>query len=1579
MPRLSKIGAAALAAFGWTSGSAVTASYLVVAGGGGAGCFGGGGAGGFLSGTTSLNPTLSYTVTVGAGGAGIVSGPSGGGINGSNGNNSQFGTLTASVGGGSGGGYITNVNGSTGGSGGGGGYFGTAGAATSGQGNAGGVGNIGGAGGGGANAVGSNGGGSGSAGVGGAGGNGLANPITGSTTGELVSGTYYLAGGGGGGNGDARTGGSGGAGGDGGGGDGSTGILTTGTAGTANTGGGGGGGGSGSSTNYGGGGQGGSGVVIISYVGAQQFGGGVVTSSGGSTIHTFNTSGTLSPLSSLTASCLVIAGGGGGGSLRGGGGGAGGYRTGSGITIDTNSIYAITVGGGGAGGGGGGSNTANFGTTGSNSSFSTITSNGGGGGGKNFAENGLSGGSGGGSGPGAAGSGGAGNTPSTSPSQGNNGGNGGASIFSGGGGGAGGVGGTGGTASTSGAGGAGTSSSITGSAVTRAGGGGGGSEAGAGGGGAGGGGDGTTGATTAEAGDVNTGSGGGGGGYDAGSATSGAGGAGGSGVVIISYPGTSQQMAGGTVTVAGGNVIHTFTSSGYLTPIVLVNNSLRFRASNNNYLARTYGTPTNNKVWTWSAWVKRGSLSLADANHLFMGSAYDVGSNPLSYSRLVFETDNTLTLGSNNSAGEAFVSSSVYRDPAAWYHIVLSMDASNTIVRCYVNGTEITYASRTNPTNTNTEINKSGNYHRMGFFRTAEPRPFDGYMADINFIDGLALTPNSFGTSNGLGVWQPIRYGGSYGTNGFYLPFTANTESYAGFFGGSGYSIVTSATQIIPATGDFTIEAMINFADLSTYPVICSQGTSGTAGRTDFLVSNTGYISLFTDAAGAPQSAAGVITTNRWYYVAATRSGSNTAIYVNGILVASSSSSLGTIQNTTFKIGVDWGGDYISSGYVSNVRVSNVVRTISPATAPTTNFTNDASTVLLTLQGATVVDNSSNAYALTNNGTVTLGKTYPFAYKVFNDQSPQGNNWTPNNISGITGTTLDYMTDVPTLTSATTANYCVLNPLQTTQSATAPTNGNLTSPANAGVWRRIGSTMQLPTTGKFYFEYNCDSFSSFATFSIGVFSGALNTANEVIGISSTEWGYNAQSGYASNNSSNISSGFTTATTGDVLQLAYDASTGSLWFGKNNTWQGASSPNPSTGTSPTYTGVYNVSPVMVQNWATQSVNFGQRPFAYTPPTDFKALNTFNLPTPTIGATAATTANKYFDITLWTGDNTTPRSITNSGSMQPDFVWLKSRSNAYQHTLYDSVRGAGSAYALSSDSTSAEGGNANVYGYLSAFNSNGFAVTQGTAGSGGAPNGNAYTNQTSTTYVAWQWRASNAAGVSNTAGAITSTVSANTTTGFSIVTYTGTGGTGTTTVGHGCQVGGSPTAPSMVIIKRRNASANWAVYLTSLTSTSYYLVLNSTAAQANYGSTFISPSSSTLTIAADSSLLNTSTGTYVAYCFAEVAGYSKFGSYIGTGAGDSNGPFIYCGFRPALIIIKVDTVGYNWAMMDIERPGYNSISYRIFADVANEETTVGDPQLDFLSNGFKLKAGNANYAGTAWFMAFAENPFKYSNAR
>jgi hypothetical protein len=439
----------------------------------------------------------------------------------------------------------------------------------------------------------------------------------------------------------------------------------------------------------------------------------------------------------------------------------------------------------------------------------------------------------------------------------------------------------------------------------------------------------------------------------------------------------------------------------------------------------------------------------------------------------------------------------------------------------------------------------------------------------------------------------------------------------------------------------------------------------------------------------------------------------------------------------------------------------------------------------------------------------------------------------------------------------------------------------------------------------------------------------------------------------------------------MIAFDFTGSNKNIWWGYNGTWgtRGGVG-NPATGANPGIT-VTEMTSAATRLYlttggspATPDYNFGQQPFSYTPPSGFKTLNTTNLPTPTIGATASTTANKYFDISLYTGNNGT-QSITNSGSMQPDFVWVKSRSTgSTNHLLEDVIRGT-------KNSLISNGANTELARGINAFLSNGFSFNDDAGGDG---------NVSGQTYVGWQWKA-NGAGSSNTAGSITSTVSANTTAGFSIVTYTGVGGTGTTTVGHGCQVGGVPTAPSMVIIKRRNSTADWATYHTGLTSTSYYLVLNSTAGQANYGSTFISPSSSTLTIDAGSSLLNTSTGTYVAYCFAQVAGYSAIGSYTGNGVTD--GPFIYTGFRPRFVMIKRTSSGTtgNWNITDTAINPYNNTTGALRPNTAESESTVGTVYVQPLSNGFKITNNNTdtNGSSTYIYMAFAESPFKYALAR
>jgi hypothetical protein len=1225
MPRLSKIGAAALAAFGWTGLASVSASYLVVAGGGGgaggngAGTNnnggGAGGAGGLLTGTASLNPTLSYTITVGAGGTGGVK--DGSPDYGTNGSSSALGSIATTTGGGRGGGRggVGQAGGSGGGGGGGsGGNTGAiaGGAGTSGQGFAGGAGNDAangsqlnsGGGGGGSSAVGAN----QSGGTAGNGGAGTASSISGSSV------TY--AGGGGGGATNSGTAGSGGAGGGGAG----TNSNTNATSGTANLGGGGGGGG-GNATSGANGGAGGSGVVIISYPAPQQFGGGVVTTSGSNVIHTFNTSGTLTPLSSLTASYLVVAGGAGGGSYQnggggGGGGGAGGLLSGSSLTIDTNSNYLVTVGAGGSGG------TSSIATNGSNSLFSMVTTTalggGYGGGYTSSGYNAVTGGSGG---------GGAGSSPNTTAAagtsgQGNSGGNGNQSWgHGGGGGGAGAVGQAGSASGTgNGAGGDGSTSSISGTSTYYAGGGGGGGfnglgaggPAGAGGGGAGGY---NTGAGTA--GTANLGGGGGGGGVT-GSATGANGGNGGSGVVIISYAGSTQQMAGGTVTISGGNVIHTFTSSGYLTPIKLVNNSLRLRSSASATLSRTPTVTSNRRTWTMSFWYKTGYL-LSSSPCIFQAGRGTVSP----WAGMFHMSDGTIQFGFTAGVSSGSITTAVYRDPAAWYHIVWAVDTTQATdtnrMKLYVNGVQVTSFSVTAypSQNYDTQVNTTNPTTIGGF----GGQYLDGYVTEFNLIDGQQLTPNSFGTFNSYGVWQPITYGGSYGTNGFYLPFNTNGSTYAGSFNGSSQYLSTS-TAIFnypvgsASTQTATIEALVYINSYSTpsqpYFQQCIVGKGNV--YLNFGVNGSGYL-VFTNYDNNPNAltSSSIIPLKTWTYVAATISGGKLTTYINGVSVASSNWTGIEASGLTAPawVGCAYGNVQAQywNGYISNVRVSSNVRTISPSTAPTTNYTSDANTVFLTLQGSTIVDNSSNAYSITNNGTVTTGQTYPFAYGIFNDQGPQGNNWTSNNISGAFGSTLDYMTDVPTLTSATAANYATLNPIApgdyftSGQTAFALTNGNLSYGATG---RNSFGSMAF-SSGKFYWEMVNTSNTTAATALFGVVNAGVARAS-VYGCYYNAVNGNKGLGLLNSGASETAYG-SSWTDNDVIGVAVnmDAATPTVTFYKNNTSQGAISVSSFVGQAVM---------VWIQNGGNTNnmsgyVNFGQQPFNYTPPTGYVALNTYNL--------------------------------------------------------------------------------------------------------------------------------------------------------------------------------------------------------------------------------------------------------------------------------------------------------------------------------------------------------------------------------
>jgi hypothetical protein len=784
-----------------------------------------------------------------------------------------------------------------------------------------------------------------------------------------------------------------------------------------------------------------------------------------------------------------------------------------------------------------------------------------------------------------------------------------------------------------------------------------------------------------------------------------------------------------------------------------INNSLRFRASVSARLSRTFGSATNYKIQTLSAWVKRGLLSSSTTYRLMGG--YD--GSAANSTEINFNND-TLRVEFGGAASNSLITTQVFRDPSAWYHIVIAIDTTQATaanrVKMYVNGNQITAFGTANypAQNANSQLTSANANNSIGAGWSGFDY-FDGYMTEVNFIDGQVKTPSDFGeTDTTTGSWKPKAYSGTYGTNGFYL----------------------------------------KFSDIAT--------TSG---------SNAG-----------------------------------------------------------------------------------------------------------------------------------LGK----------DFSGNANYWTTNNISVTAGTTYDAMTDSPTNTSATVANYAVMNPLN----AISTTGGNTTTLSNANLSvlmpNTAGSRTAFATmgvsSGKWYWE------TTITTGSINTYYPGLGIDTNLNALPTDQSGGTASGYMYLSNGQKLNSASLTAygssfTTNDVIGVALDMDAGTITFYKNNTSQGQAF-SGITGTA--------VPCVVGQNNAALAINFGQRPFTYTPPTGFVRLNTYNLPDSTIKK-----GNTVMDATTYTGTGTS-RTVTNAGSFKTDLVWVKSRNNAGTwHILADSVRGAG--YQLSSNQTNAEIYDAQGVG----FASNGFTL--------GADTVDAYYgwNINGDTYVGWQWQAGQGTTSSNTSGSITSTVSVNTTAGFSVVTYTGNGGTGAT-VGHGLGV-----APKMVIVKQRSSTEAWVVGHQNLTGWNYILNLNSTAAQFIPSTQCLGTPTSTNIVVGPNASTNSNTATYVAYCWAEIAGFSKFTSYTGNGSAD--GPFVYCGFRPKFIMIKrTVNAGGSWAIYDTARNTYNVANLTLYPNLSSADDTYD--VLDFTSNGFKIRTSalGVNQSGDTFIVAaFAENPFKNSLAR
>ena len=561
--------------------------------------------------------------------------------------------------------------------------------------------------------------------------------------------------------------------------------------------------------------------------------------------------------------------------------------------------------------------------------------------------------------------------------------------------------------------------------------------------------------------------------------------------------------------------------------------------------------------------------------------------------------------------------------------------------------------------------------------------------------------------------------------------------------------------------------------------------------------------------------------------------------------------------------------------------------------------------------------------------------------------------------------------------------FANINPLNVTDS-TSPTfsEGNLKTVVSNDGSKWGGSSTIGASSGKYYFEVLATQSSNVhigVADETAVREGArIDDHNVTTGGNAVYYRSNDGNKRVITNGSQVTSSYaSTYTTTDIIGVAFDVDGSEVTFFKNNSSLGAI-------TIPTTTenlfialsgGTGNAQNTFHLNAGADSSFAGNKTaqgntdgngigdFYYAPPSGFLALCTANLPEPTISPNAGDgeQADDYFNTVLYSGNGGT-NAITGVG-FQPDFVWTKLRSQAGSHSLADVIRG-GTA-VIRSDLTNAEVTRAN---HIQSFDSDGF-----TLGADGTSNLNGSTN------VAWNWKA-NGTGVSNTDGSITSTVSANTDAGFSIVTYTGNGSAGAT-VGHSLG-----TKPEMIILKERNASGNWVTYheYANANAQNGYIALNLTSAWTSNSASWnnTSPTSSVFTLG-NGTDVNTNNHTMLAYCFHSVVGYSKLGTYIGNSSSTGDGTFVYLGFKPSFVMLK-DIGGGEWGMFDNTRNTFNVVNKLLNAQ-SNGAEYSGDTNrdLDFLSNGFKLRNGSAlvfnNSARTYIYMAFAETSFKYALGR
>lgn len=893
-----------------------------------------------------------------------------------------------------------------------------------------------------------------------------------------------------------------------------------------------------------------------------------------------------------------------------------------------------------------------------------------------------------------------------------------------------------------------------------------------------------------------------------------------------------------------------------------IKRSLRFNSADTAYLDRTPSSASNRKTFTFSCWVK--------------------ASNP-GLERIIFQSANSWFRFNTNDAiyyywsgSDAIYTDAVLRDTSAWYHLILAVDttdatASNRI-KIYKNGVQQSVSGTQPSQDANLDFNNNV-IHYIGRQGSNLANMFNGYLAEVHFVDGQQLAATDFGEYDSNNVWQPkdCKDDLTYGTNGFYLKFADNSSNSA-------------------------------------------LGTDSSGNGNTWNVNNLNAVAI-----DYVQSTTGTLYSGSWDQA------------FNG----STSTPAPYIYNTTASVSWD-----------INISGEFEIYTSLPGTY-------NGSPTVYTLSNGATYSKSTTAAEWINLGTQTNVTslsvnapdpgTYIFAIRV-------DGSILVSTTAGDTDSLIDSPTNYTAESGNNGGNYATIN---SGQSSATLTNGNLNV-----VTGTSGNGMSVGTigmsSGKYYWEVTLNASENYAVIGI-VGADQAFLAGNYVGLDSNSWGYQGDGN--SRNGNSTSAYGNSYVDGDVIGVAFDADTGSLYFYKNGTVQNSGTPvTTSADNGPYFAAVSDYNTGTSDSFI---LNFGQRSFEYTVPTDYVSLVTTNLSDSTIadGGTA-------MNVALYTGNGGT-NAITGLG-FSPDILWLKSRSNATFPALANSV--VGPNYFLRTNDTTAENG-PGFNDDIVSFDSDGFTL--------GADTYYAFCNTNTYTYVGWAWD-SGTTTASNTDGTITSQVRANQSTGCSVVSYTSTDVAGAT-VGHGLNA-----LMVFAIFKNRDRSQNWLVYHKSLDITSGEAInLNQSnaayASAAQFNSTLAT--SSVFTLGTGGNASNAAGDEIIAFCFAAVEGYSDFGSYAGNG--NASGPFVYTGFRPKWVMVKSSSnSGEHWLILDTERDPYNLSDATIYANLGNAEAEAAALGLDILSNGFKPRGTNAgtNASGYTYiYAAFAEHPFKTARAR